>query len=38
VRDILDILQSDGLTTLTGGRYRFRSGLIRRYWQQYEAE
>ncbi|MCG7622761.1 hypothetical protein MHM97_05235 [Epibacterium sp. Ofav1-8] len=38
VRDILDILQSDGLTDLTEGRYRFRSGLIRRYWQQYEAD
>ncbi len=38
VRDILDILQSDGLIDLTEGRYRFRSGLIRRYWQQYEAD
>ncbi|MBY5974201.1 hypothetical protein KUV28_17725 [Ferrimonas balearica] len=38
VRDILDILQSDGMINLTEGRYRFRSGLIRRYWQQYEAE
>ncbi|MBU2865493.1 AAA family ATPase [Pacificibacter marinus] len=38
VRDILDILQSDGLTDLTEGRYRFRSGLIRRYWQQYEVD
>lgn len=41
VRDILDILQSDGLIDLTKGtkgRYRFRSGLIRRYWQQYEAD
>ncbi len=38
VRDILDILQSDGLVECLEGRYRFRSGLIRRYWQQYEAE
>lgn len=38
VRDILDILQSDGLIDMTKGRYRFRSGLIRRYWQQYEAD
>lgn len=38
VRDILDILRSDGLIDLTEGRHRFRSGLIRRYWQQYEAD
>lgn len=38
VRDILDILQSDGLVDCLEGRYRFRSGLIRRYWQQYEAD
>lgn len=38
VRDILDILQSDGLVECAEGRYRFRSGLIRRYWQQYEAD
>lgn len=37
VRDVLDILQSDGLVDCLEGRYRFRSGLIRRYWQQYEA-
>lgn len=38
VRDILDILQSDGLVDFLQDRYRFRSGLIRRYWQQYEAD
>lgn len=38
VRDVLDILQSDGLLDCLEGRYRFRSGLIRRYWQQYEAD
>ncbi|MFW2587313.1 AAA family ATPase [Sagittula sp. SSi028] len=38
VRDILDILQSDGLVQCAEDRYRFRSGLIRRYWQQYEAD
>lgn len=37
VRDILNILQSDGLVDCLEDRYRFRSGLIRRYWQKYEA-
>ncbi|MEM9840842.1 MAG: AAA family ATPase [Pseudomonadota bacterium] len=38
VRDILGILQSDGLVDCVEGRYRFRSGLVRRYWQLYEAD
>ncbi len=37
IKDILDMLLIDGLLTRTGDRYRFRSGLIRRYWQEYEA-
>ena len=38
VRDILSILLNDGLIALSKGRYQFRSGLIRRYWKEYEAE
>ena len=38
VRSALDILQNDGLVQMVKDRYRFRSGLIRRYWKEYEAE
>lgn len=38
VRDILAMLFSDGLITKTEVCYRFRSGLVRRYWLEYEAE
>ncbi|WP_298367866.1 hypothetical protein [Azospirillum sp.] len=38
VKDILAMLSNDGLITLTDGRYSFRSGLIRRYWREYEVE
>ena len=35
--DVLDILENDGLVIKVEGRYRFRSGLVRRYWKEYEA-
>jgi len=38
LRDILAMLVNDGLIAKTDGRYGFRSGLVRRYWQEYEAE
>lgn len=38
VKDILAMLSNDGLISLTDGRYSFRSGLIRRYWREYEVE
>lgn len=38
LRDILAMLANDGLITKFDGRYAFRSGLVRRYWQEYEAE
>lgn len=38
VKDVLDMLYNDGLITLLNDRYRFRSGLIRRYWQEYGFE
>ncbi len=38
VRDVLAILINDGLITKCGDRYAFRSGLVRRYWHEYEAE
>lgn len=38
VRDILAILINDGLLMKTEQRFRFLSGLVRRYWQEYEAE
>lgn len=37
LRIVLDILQNDGLVQKVADRYRFRSGLIRRYWKEYEA-
>lgn len=38
VRDILAMLINDGLLMKTEQRFTFRSGLVRRYWQEYEAE
>lgn len=38
VRDILTMLFTDGLITRADERYSFRSGLVRRYWREYEAE
>lgn len=38
VREILAMLTNDGIIIRVGDRYTFRSGLIRRYWQVYEAE
>lgn len=29
---IVDVLENDGYLVAEGGRYRFRSGLLRRYW------
>lgn len=37
LRDSLAILVNDGLLSKVGDRYRFRSGLVRRYWKEYEA-
>jgi uncharacterized protein len=37
VRTVLDMLQNDGLVQKVSERYRFRSGLVRRYWKEYEA-
>jgi hypothetical protein len=37
VQEVLEILGNDGLIGKTGDRYAFRSGLIRRYWKEYEA-
>ncbi|HYD38034.1 MAG TPA: hypothetical protein VEA60_10495 [Allosphingosinicella sp.] len=38
VQEVLEILANDGLIGKSGDRYKFRSGLIRRYWREYEAE
>jgi hypothetical protein len=38
IRDILSMLLNDGLIKLDNGKYSFRSGLIRRFWKEYEAE
>jgi uncharacterized protein len=38
LREILAMLTNDGLITKAHGRYLFRSGLVRRYWHEYEAE
>ncbi len=38
VKDLLVALQSDGLLGRAGDRWIFRSGLIRRYWQDYEQQ
>lgn len=37
VRTVLDILRNDGLVQKVADRYCFRSGLIRRFWKEYEA-
>ena len=37
IKDTLDILVTDGLLVKNSGRFAFRSGLVRRYWQEYEA-
>ena len=36
--DILAMLVNDGLLMKAGDRYRFRSGLVRQYWRDYEAD
>jgi hypothetical protein len=38
LRDVLAMLVNDGLVVKSAGRYAFQSGLVRRYWQEYEAE
>ncbi|SNZ19200.1 AAA family ATPase [Cohaesibacter gelatinilyticus] len=38
VKSVLDVLQNDGLVHKVGERFCFRSGLVRRYWKEYEAE
>lgn len=38
VQEVLEILANDGLIGKTGDRHAFRSGLIRRYWREYETE
>jgi hypothetical protein len=38
VTDILAMLCNDGLLVFLNGRYSFRSGLITRYWREYEAD
>jgi hypothetical protein len=37
LREILAMLGNDGLIVKVDRRYTFRSGLVRRYWQEYEA-
>jgi uncharacterized protein len=38
VREVLSVLLNDSLITKNGHRHTFRSGLIRRYWQEYQAQ
>ncbi len=38
LREILAMLENDGLITNIERRYAFRSGLVKRYWHEYEAE
>ena len=38
LREILAMLVNDGLIAKCGQRYAFPSGLVRRYWHEYEAE
>ena len=38
IRDVLNILENDGLLACVQERYRFRSDLVRRYWKEYEAK
>ena len=37
LREILAMLGNDGLIVKVDRRYTFRSGLVRRYWEEYEA-
>lgn len=36
LRSLLDALEADGLLTRDDKRWRFRSGLVRRYWEMYQ--
>lgn len=38
IHAVLDMLQNDGIVQKVIDRYRFRSGLIRRYWKEFEAQ
>lgn len=38
IRDLLAMLVADGFFDFDGTRYRFRSGLVRRYWLKYHVE
>ena len=38
LREILAMLGNDGLIVKVDRRYTLRSGLVRRYWEEYEAE
>jgi len=38
LKEVLAILVNDGLLHKPTDRYSFRSGLVRRYWQEYEAQ
>jgi hypothetical protein len=38
MRDVLAMLINDGLLLKSETRFKFRSGLVRRYWQEYEVE
>jgi hypothetical protein len=37
LRTLLIDLASDGVLEKAGDRWRFRSGLVRRYWKEYEV-
>jgi hypothetical protein len=38
MQDVLAMLINDGLLLKSDGRFKFRSGLVRRYWREYEVE
>lgn len=38
LRDVLLVLENDAIIVRRGDRFAFRSGLVRRYWQEYVAE
>jgi hypothetical protein len=38
MRDVLNMLSNDGMLVKSDTRWRFRSGLVRRYWREYEVE
>ena len=38
IKQVITILMNDGLIHCVGERYQFRSGLVRRYWAEYEAD